>query len=207
MPVCDQDAPQSCTGCLVNDSWNDQSGSCIATLLGSPDNRAGARARQYLAVIDMTELSESLVVLVLIVALVLITRPVGRRALGRLGRGVRGWATSHFERAEERDSDEDQLWLMERRRKLCADLQRVEHLLDTDAWMSATRQRGNRIAYLRLVDDLRHTPDVPPTILGTFGSWDESTIESSSRWLTNDGISQRPRTVEVLEIGRPRRRT
>ena len=207
MPVCDQDAPQSCTGCLVNDSWNDQSGSCIATLLGSPDNRAGARARQYLAVIDMTELSESLVVLVLFVALVLITRPVGRRALGRLGRGVRGWATSHFERAEERDSDEDQLWLMERRRKLCADLQRVEHLLATDAWMSATRQRGNRIAYLRLVDDLRHTPDVPPTILGTFGSWDESTIEPSSRWLTNDGISQRPRTVEVLEIGRPRRRT
>lgn len=207
MPVCDQDAPQSCTGCLVNDSWNDQSGSCIATLLGSPDNRAGARARQYLAVIDMTELSESLVVLVLIVALVLITRPVGRRALGRLGRGVRGWATSHFERAEERDSDEDQLWLMERRRKLCADLQRVEHLLATDAWMSATRQRGNRIAYLRLVDDLRHTPDVPPMILGTFGSWDESTIEPSSRWLTNDGISQRPRTVEVLEIGRPRRRT
>jgi hypothetical protein len=207
MPVCDQDAPQSCTGCLVNDSWNDQSGSCIATLLGSPDNRAGARARQYLAVIDMTELSESLVVLVLIVALVLITRPVGRRALGRLGREVRGWATSHFERAEERDSDEDQLWLMERRRKLCADLQRVEHLLATDAWMSATRQRGNRIAYLRLVDDLRHTPDVPPTILGTFGSWDESTIEPSSRWLTNDGISQRPRTVEVLEIGRPRRRT
>jgi hypothetical protein len=207
MPVCDQDAPQSCTGCLVNDSWNDQSGSCIATLLGSPDNRAGARARQYLAVIDMTELSESLVVLVLIVALVLITRPVGRRALGRLGRGVRGWAMSHFERAEERDSDEDQLWLMERRRKLCADLQRVEHLLATDAWMSATRQRGNRIAYLRLVDDLRHTPDVPPTILGTFGSWDESTIEPSSRWLTNDGISQRPRTVEVLEIGRPRRRT
>jgi hypothetical protein len=207
MPVCDQDAPQSCTGCLVNDSWNDQSGSCIATLLGSPDNRAGARARQYLAVIDMTELSESLVVFVLIVALVLITRPVGRRALGRLGRGVRGWATSHFERAEERDSDEDQLWLMERRRKLCADLQRVEHLLATDAWMSATRQRGNRIAYLRLVDDLRHTPDVPPTILGTFGSWDESTIEPSSRWLTNDGISQRPRTVEVLDIGRPRRRT
>jgi hypothetical protein len=207
MPVCDQDAPQSCTGCLVNDLWNDQSGSCITTLLGSPDNRAGARARQYLAVIDMTELSESSVVLVLIVALVLITRPVGRRALGRLGRGVRGWATSHFERAEERDSDEDQLWLMERRRKLCADLRRVEHLLATDTWMSATRQRGNRIAYDRLIDDLRRTPDVSPAIFETFGSWHESTIEPRSRWLTNDGISQRPRTVEVLDIGRPRRRT
>jgi hypothetical protein len=158
-------------------------------------------------VIDMTGLSESLVVLVAFVVLLLLTKPVGRRALGRLGRGVRGWATSHFERAEECDSDEDQLWLMERRRKLCADLRRVEHLLATDAWMSATRQRGNRIAYDRLVDDLRHTPDVPPTILGTFGSWDESSIEPSSRWLTNDGISQRPRTVEVLEIGRPRRRT
>ena len=172
----------------------------------SPDSRAGAYARQYLAVIDMTGLSESLVVLVPFVVLLLLTKPVGRRALGRLGRGVRGWATSHFERAEERDSDEDQLWLMERRRKLCADLRRVEHLLATDAWMSATRQRGNRIAYDRLVDDLRHTPDVPPTILGTFGSWDDSS-EPSSRWLTNDGISQRPRTVEVLEIGRPRRRT
>ena len=41
--------------------------------------------------------------------------------------------------------------------------------------MSVTRQRGNRIAYDRLVDDLRHTPDVFPTIFQTqtFGRWEE----------------------------------
>jgi hypothetical protein len=191
--------------CLVKDASSDQSGSCIATLLGSPDNWVKA-PMHYLAVIDMTGLNDSLVVLGLFVALLLLSRPVVQRLLVRLAKGVRDWATAHFERAELRDSDEDELWLMERRRRLCADLRRVEHLIATDTWMSATRQRGNRIAYDRLVDDLRHTPDVSPAIFQTFGSSEESIIEPRSRWLTDDGSWRQPRTVEVLEIGRTRRR-
>ena len=98
------------------------------------------------------------------------------------------------------------LWQMERRSRMCADLRRVEHLLATDTWMSATRQLGNRIAYHRLVDDLRHTPVVLPTIFQTFGSLDESTFEPPSRWLPNAGYSPQPPTVEILEIGWGRRR-
>jgi hypothetical protein len=154
----------------------------------------------------MTGLNDSLVVLGLFVALLLLSRPVAQRLLVRLAINVRDWTTAHVERAEVRDREEDELWLMERRRKLCADLRRVEHLIATDTWMSATRQRGNRIAYDQLVDDLRHTPDVSPAAFETFGYEDESTIEPRSRWLGEDGFSQQPRTVEVLEIGRPRRR-
>lgn len=160
----------------------------------------------YLAVIDMVGLTDFLIVFALFVALLLLSRPVVQRLLVRLAGHVRDWATAHFERSEVRDHDEDELWLMERRRKLCADLRRVEHLIATDTWMSATRQRGNRIAYDRLVDDLRHTPDVTPAIFETFGSSGEFTIEPQSRWLTNDGSWRQPRTVEVLEIGRTRRR-
>jgi hypothetical protein len=157
-------------------------------------------------VIDMTGLDGPLVVFGLVVVLLLLRWPASQRALARLARRVGEWATTHWTRAEEADPDEDELWQVERRRKLCADLRRVEHLLATDSWMSATRQLGNRIAYHRLVDDLRHTPVVLPTISQTFGSWDESTIEPPSRWLTNAGYSPQPPTVEVLEIGWGRRR-
>lgn len=154
----------------------------------------------------MTGLDGPLVVFGLVVVLLLLRWPASQRPLARLARRVGEWATTHWTRAEEADPDEDELWQVERRRKLCADLRRVEHLLATDSWMSATRQLGNRIAYHRLVDDLRHTPVVLPTISETFGSWDESAIAPPSRWLTNAGYSPQPPTVEVLEIGWGRRR-
>jgi hypothetical protein len=157
-------------------------------------------------VIDMTGLGGPLVVFGLLVVLLPLRWSASRRALARLARRVGGWATTHWTRAEEADPDEAALWQMERRRKLCADLRRVEQLLATDTWMSATRQLGNRIAYHRLVDDLRHMPVVLPTIFQTFGSWDESTIEPPSRWLTNAGYSPQPPKVEILEIGWGRRR-
>lgn len=154
----------------------------------------------------MTGLEGPLVVFGLLAILLLIRLPVSRRALARLARRVGDWATTHWRKAEEFDPEEAQLWQMERRSKLCADLRRVEHLLATDTWMSATRQRGNRIAYYRLVDDLRHMPVVLPAITQTFGSFDESTFESSSRWLPGAGYSPQPPTVEILEIGWGRRR-
>jgi hypothetical protein len=156
-----------------------------------------------LVVIDMPMLGGPLVISGLLVVLLLFRVPATRRLLLWLARQVGGWANTHFKRADEFDQDEAELWLVERRRKLCADLRRVEHLLATDTWMSATRQRGNRIAYNRLVDDLRHMPDVLPAIVQPqiVELWDESPLEPRWRLLTNDRPSGQMRTVEVLEIG------
>lgn len=156
----------------------------------------------------MPELTKSFVVIALFVGLLLLTRPLGWRVFVRLARPIGNWAMTHFKRAEEWDSDERDLWLMEKRRRLCADLRRVEHLLATDTWMSATRQRGNRIAYDQLVEDLRQTPDVFPTIFQTqtFNASDEFPAGAPSTGLATIGSATQGRTVEILEIGWGRRR-
>jgi hypothetical protein len=159
---------------------------------------------------DVTAESGSWVVYGLVVLLLVLFRiPVTQRLLVSLARRGSDWAKTHYVRAEERDPDEDAMWLMERRRQLCADLRRVEHLLATDTWMSATRQRGNRLAYNQLVDDLRRMPVAVSTIFEpqTFDPWNASAIEPSYRRLPSDGFRPQSPTVEVLEIGWGRRRT
>ena len=85
---------------------------------------------QRSVVIDMHGLDTSLVVvLALFVVLFLLTRPVAVRVLVRPARRVGEWVTTHWKRTEELDSEELELWLVERRRKLCADLRRVDGLL------------------------------------------------------------------------------
>ena len=163
---------------------------------------------QHSAVIEVPQLDGSWVVLVVFIGLLMLAEPRPRRVVVWLGRRVGDWATAHRQQTEEWDPEEQQLWLLERRRKLCADLRRIEHLLATDEWMSATRQRGNRIAYNRLVDDLRHFPDVFPTIFQsqTFDPWDEPATDPRFTGLLNGGPTTQGRTVEVLEIGWGRRR-
>lgn len=163
---------------------------------------------QHPAVIEVPQVNGSLIVLVVFVGLLLLTKPRPRGVVVRLAKRVGDWATAHRQPTEEWDPEEQQLWLLERRRKLCADLRRIEHLLATDEWMSATRQRGNRIAYHRLVDDLRHIPDVFPTIFQsqTPDPWDEPAIDPRFTGLLNGGSATQRRTVEVLEIGWGRRR-
>jgi hypothetical protein len=141
--------------------------------------------------------------------LLLLTKAMPRRAVVRIARRVGEWAAAHRQQTEEWDDpEEQQLWLIERRRKLYADLRRIEHLLATDEWMSATRQRGNRMAYDRLVDDLRRIPDVFPTILQTqtFDPWAEPTTDVRFSGLLTNGSTTQGRTVEVLELGWGRRR-
>ena len=149
----------------------------------------------------MAGLGGPLVVSGLLVVLLLLRLPASRRALARFARRFGDWAATHWTRVEEADPEEDALWQMERRRRLCADLRRVEHLLATDTWMSATRQRGNRIAYYRLVDDLRHMPVVLPTITQTFGSWDESHLRVSIEM-----AAQRRLLTATADGGNPRDR-
>src|SRR5215213_2525241 len=140
--------------------------------------------------------------------ILLLIRLVPQRVLARLARRSYDWAMVRYERTEERDPDEIELWLVEKRRKLCADLRRVEHLLASDAWMSATRQLGNRLAYDQLVDELRRIPDLPSSFeRQTLDWWNES--KSQPVWggrLTTNGYSEKPGTVEVLEIGWPRQK-
>jgi hypothetical protein len=151
----------------------------------------------------MPEVSDWLAIVALFVLLPVLTWPEAVRALGRLGTRVNDWATAHAAATEVRDTDEEELWLVHRRRQLYADLARLEHLIATDTWMSATRQRGNRLAYAQLLDDLRRTPDVFEP--HSFDPWDATTSDSGRFRFTGMGQAQQPSTVEVLEIGWGRR--
>jgi hypothetical protein len=179
----------------------------LQSFLGRPDTRAGRLAGNVGGDFQMYQLDGSWFAVVgLFLALLLLSKPRVWRVVVRLAGVVAEWATTHWKRADEADREEEELWQMERRRRLYDDLRRVEHLVATDSYMSATRQRANRIAYNRLVYDLRHTPDVFPTAQPqTFGTWYESDIDPRSTTLINKGYSKQQPTVEVLEIGWRRR--
>jgi hypothetical protein len=152
----------------------------------------------------MPEVSEWLAIVALFILLPVLTWPEAVRVLGRLGTRVNDWATAHAAATQVRDTDEEELWLVHRRRQLCVDLARIEHLIATDTWMSATRQRGNRLAYAQLLDDLRRIPDVFEP--HSFDPWDATTSDAGSVGLAGIGRTQQPSTVEVLEIGWRRHR-
>jgi hypothetical protein len=140
--------------------------------------------------------------------ILLLSRLVPQRFLRQLARRSYDWASARYEHYEEPDPGETELWLAEKRRRLCSDLRRVEHLLATDTWMSATRQLGNRLAYRQLVEDLRHTPEVfpAPAPLPSFDSRDVSAEPLGSAGYISAGFAARSPQVEVLEIGWRRRR-
>jgi hypothetical protein len=119
--------------------------------------------------------------------------------MSRLG----GVILDRLSRPSDVDREAEELSRVLRRQRLCADLRRVEHLIATDTWMSATRQLGNRLAYEQLLDDLRHTPDVLPAIPGIneINNWtaSASTIEPAIP-MTGYGPRNAP-TIEILEIG------
>jgi hypothetical protein len=117
----------------------------------------------------------------------------------RLGSAI----LDRLSRPHDVDQEADELWRAARRQQLCADLRRVEHLIATDTWMSATRQLGNRLAYEQLLDDLKHTPDVLPPIPGMseINNWTPAT--SAAEPVVPDigyGTRNAPK-IEILEIG------
>ncbi|HEY9469188.1 MAG TPA: hypothetical protein VIQ76_06185, partial [Propionibacteriaceae bacterium] len=77
---------------------------------------------QHSAVIEVPQVDGSLVVLVVFIGLLLLTEPRPRRVVVRLARRFGDWVTAHRQQTEEWDPEEQQMWLLERRRKLCADL-------------------------------------------------------------------------------------
>ena len=90
-------------------------------------------------------------VLCLPVAVWVVSRPwVWSRITARLTPvGTRLWRQVVVD--DEPDEATLQRWALERLERLRADLARVRRILLDDAWMSATRQVGNRLAYERLV--------------------------------------------------------
>jgi hypothetical protein len=117
----------------------------------------------------------------------------------RLGSAI----LDRLSRPHDVDQEADELWRAARRQQLCADLRRVEHLIATDARMSATRQLGNRLAYEQLLDDLKHTPDVLPPIPGMseINSWTPATSAAEPAIPEIGYGTQNAPKIEILEIG------
>jgi len=91
-----------------------------------------------------------------------------------------------------------------RRERLQADVRRLQHLLATDEWMSATRQMGNRLAYDWLVRELdRNTRSTSPLFVSddTYGNWDVPGPLEPTTPRSRSQPAQRPAQVEILEIG------
>ena len=149
--------------------------------------------------IDLHPLGDEFVPLALMLGLLLLATPFVRKRIRRLG----GVILDRLSQPRDIDREAEELLGVLRRQQLCADLRRVEHLIATDTWMSATRQRGNRLAYLQLLDDLRHTPDVFPAIsgIGEINSWttSASTVQPAIP-VIGYGSRTAPK-VEILEIG------
>jgi hypothetical protein len=122
---------------------------------------------------------------------------------GRFGRWS-AWAAARTE-ADPEESDDDHLAadlvVVLRRERLVRDLQRVQHLVATDTWMSATRQIGNRMAYEQLLHDIRALPEPAfpgPLAAGSTG-WSTPVFAGAAPAAPGYG-SGRGSTVETLDV-------
>ena len=121
------------------------------------------------------------VVLVLLLRLAIVRGVIGRW-LKPVGERLAEWVNP----PPPFDPVADDLAKALRRERLQADVRRLQHLLATDEWMSATRQMGNRLAYDWLVRELdRSTRSISPLFVSddTYGNWDlPGSASRSARW-------------------------
>jgi hypothetical protein len=126
----------------------------------------------------------------------------------RLLRPVGLWLWARVNPVTEPDAASLELWHALRRQQLQRDLDRVRRLIADDAWMSATRQVGNRMAYEQLLAelaDLGPAPALQPADVWTLSP--TSTPMPSSALLAGPLPPSTP-YVEILELGPgPSRRT
>ncbi len=150
--------------------------------------------------------------------------PKVSRVLHRAAERANEWVMAREASRSVMDPEQEKLWLWSKRRQLCTALDRIERLLRTDAWMSGTRQLGNRLAYEQLLAELSHIPDVFPSTIEPVGnpSWSPAAVvrrgpgrrrtdtwddrDFAVGWSVTDpsamvsGASQSG-AVEVIEIG------
>lgn len=137
--------------------------------------------------------------------------------------GARRWLAArlvamaeHLRPVEEPDPLVEALRAQLRRERLVADVQRLRRLLARDEHMSAVRQIGNRMAYASLLlelEQIRTTPSPAYTVSGLgavamapVDRWQDDEIPAPLTPRYGVLASERPPSVEVLELG-PRRRT
>lgn len=122
---------------------------------------------------------------------------------GRWGRWVAHAAARVQADPEESDDDHlaADLVVVLRRERLVRDLHRVQHLVATDTWMSATRQIGNRIAHEQLLHELRTLPEpaFPGSVAGAATGWSTPTSSGPPPATPSYG-SGRGTTVETLDV-------
>lgn len=152
---------------------------------------------------DLDDLRDLVVVGGVFLGVVLISSSSVRAHLApHLARAGR-WALIRLELVSEPGLEPDPLWVALRRRQLCADLERLQRLVATDMWMSATRQLGNRIAHRQLLLELERTPDIDVTSLtGGYAAFSHATaLPAWSTDLDHRDDDRRGSAVEILEIG------
>jgi hypothetical protein len=111
--------------------------------------------------------------------------------------GARLWRQVVVDEAP--DPADLQRWAVERLQRLRADLERVRLLLLDDEWMSGTRQVGNRLAYERLVLDVRRAESEVAGFAVTFEERAAPTPLAAPRY-TFVAPSSQP-AVEMIEFG------
>jgi hypothetical protein len=163
------------------------------------------------------------------VALPIFAVPAVSRAIREQAERASEWVSAREARKSALDPEQEKLWQWTKRRRLCAALDRIERLMATDSWMSATRQLGNRLAYQQLLTELRRTPDVFPAGLDLTAGPTWTPARSTRRWaqprpdVWDDrdfavgwsvsapvaaaftSSTSQPGSVEVIEIGWRRR--
>jgi hypothetical protein len=171
-------------------------------------------------VIEVVKAEFWLFVVLLFVCLPALTRPTVLRAMAHLFEYANERGKARATRRTPVDQDQENLRLWSQRCRLCDALDRIERLLATDSWMSATRQMGNRLAYDQLVGELSRIPDVfPPRPNTPFSDlWAEPYPAGRRRARGNDdwgdthrasprsaaapiGQPSKPGQVEILDIG------
>jgi hypothetical protein len=171
-------------------------------------------------VIEVVNVGVWLAVVLVFVVVPALSRPGILRAIARLAEYSRDWSDARTARMTPVDEEQESLRLWSRRCRLGAALDRIEHLLATDEWMSATRQMGNRLAYNQLVVELSRMPDAFPPRPSTShldvwadpypsrrrrssgpDRWDDK--QSAPAWSAAVPAANpsRPGQVEVLDIG------
>jgi hypothetical protein len=152
---------------------------------------------------DLHQLVGWLIVIGLFIGLPLLSRPSVRNFLAPPMLRIGSWILERFRPDGDPDEEADDLSKALRRQQLCAEVQRLQRILATDTYMSATRQIANRLAYRQLLRDLGNTPDVYAAMPGhaTATRWDTSTLSPRTE------RSRDAPTVEILEIGWRRHRT
>jgi hypothetical protein len=180
-------------------------------------------------VIEVLDVGSWAIVALAFLVLPLASRPSVQRLAVALAERTEEWAKARGAAKDRLDPEQEKLWQWTKRRRLCAAVDRIERLIATDAWMSATRQLGNRLAYRQLVDELRRTPDVFPTSLDApvVDLWADPIVRpgkkvrrqhvvstgqrrgrdvAMDRELPVTGYIAQPGEVEILEIGGSGRR-